>query len=106
MNKCNNIEEYLNYIGQCRSDSFGQRFRQQFRDNRGSAELAMLAAPSEIEFQQLKRTVDIMTDLEKTNIEDLNDEQIKKIADSASADCGNVSIFFNGFILQRKKIKE
>ena len=106
MNNFNKLEEYLNYIGQCRNDSFGQRFRQQFRDSRGSAELAMLAAPSEIEFQELKKTVEIMTDLEKVKIEELNDEQIQNIADRAGADCGNVNIFFNGFILQRKKIKE
>ncbi|MBN1766181.1 MAG: hypothetical protein JW860_13045 [Sedimentisphaerales bacterium] len=96
------IEEYLEYVGRFRKSKYGRQFRNQFRDTRGTAELAMLAAPSEDEFDDFRRTVKVMTEIEKTEPEKLNDENIRDIAERARADSGNVSIFINGFVLNRK----
>ena len=48
------IEAYLEYVGRCRGSDFGRRFRRQFRDSRGTAELAMLAAPSVVEYEDME----------------------------------------------------
>ncbi|MBI9016521.1 MAG: hypothetical protein JEZ07_04585 [Phycisphaerae bacterium] len=98
-----NIEEYLEYVGQCRKGSFGPRFRSQFRDSKGTAELAMLAAPSEDEFQQFSNAVKVMTEAEKAEPEKLSDGQIADIAQSSGATVGVVGIFINGFVLSRKR---
>ncbi len=103
MKKFADIEQYLRYVGQGRQSSFGKRFRSQFRDNRGTAELAMLAAPDEQEYEDFCRSVAVMTTDEKENVELLSSEQIKDIAQRAQADCGNVSIFLNGYVLAQKK---
>ena len=63
----------------------------------------MLTAPSEREYQELKRVVKVMTAAEKAAPEQLSNEQIKDIAQTARADCGNVSIFINGYVLARKE---
>jgi len=97
------IEEYLEYVGRGRGDAFGKRYRSQFRDRRGTAELAMLAAPSEEEFEDFRRVVEAMTENEKANVELLGDEQIREIAQRAQADMANVSIFINGYVLAKKK---
>ena len=94
-----NIEEYLEYVGQGRKNAFGRRYRQQFRDTQGTAELAMLAAPSEVEYEDFRRAVAAMTDDERQRPEELNDVQIQEIAQRGQADAGNVSIFVNGFVL-------
>jgi hypothetical protein len=99
----NDINEYLNYVGRfCRS-RFGKQFRSQFRDTKGTAELAMLAAPSDAEYEDFRRAVAAMTQEQKAHPEKLGDMQIKDIATKAQADCGNIGIFINGFILARKK---
>lgn len=95
------IEEYLEYIGRHRGSRFGRRFRAQFRDTRGTAELAMLAAPTEEEYAQFCRVVATMTDQEKQHVEALSDEEIRAIAARSGADCGNTNIFLNGYVLQR-----
>ena len=99
----NDINEYLDYVGRFCKSNFGKRFRNQFRDTKGTAELAMLASPSENEYEDFQRAVKAMTAEQKAHPEELNDIQIKDIATKAQADCGNVSIFINGFILARKK---
>jgi len=96
------IEDYLEDVGRCRDNTFGQRFRSQFRDTRGSAELAMLASPNEQEYRDFCETVKVMTEVEKKNAEKLTDEQITDISRRAQADQGNVNIFFNGFALELK----
>lgn len=96
------IEDYLEYVGRFRNSSFGQRYRSQFRDLKGTAELAMLKAPSEAEYEDFCRAVNMMTLEEKMHPEVLSDEQIHDIAERANADCGNVSIFINGFILAQR----
>ncbi len=103
---CFTIEMYLQQVGQCRKSQFGKQFRSQFRDARGTAELAMLASPSEDEFNDFCQAVRSMTDEEKVNIELLTDEVIAEIAQRANADYANISIFFNGYILEKKKRKK
>ena len=93
----------MEYVGRGRGDAFGKRYRSQFRDRRGTAELAMLAAPSEEEFEDFRRVVEAMTENEKANVELLGDEQIREIAQRAQADMANVSIFINGYVLAKKK---
>ncbi len=86
------------------SDSdYGKMIREQFRDIKGSSELAMLAAPSTEELEQLKTALAIMTPAEKQNADSLTDEQIQKIAADAKIDPANLAIFINGYILHCKK---
>ena len=104
MKETDSIEEYLEQVGRGRDNAFGRRYRQQFRDSRGTAELAMLAAPSEAEYEDFCRAVAAMTEEEKEHPEKLNDTQIHEIARRAHADAGNVSIFINGYVLARKQV--
>lgn len=85
-------------------DEFGQRVRQQFQDNRGSSELAMLETPSSDELEQLRRAVAIMTGSEKANAANLADEQIQRIAADADIDPGTFAIFMNGYALECKRV--
>ncbi len=78
--------------------------RSQFKDIRGSSELAMLAAPSAEELEQLKRALAIMTPDEKQNADSLTDEQIQKIAIDARIDPGIFAIFINGYALHCKRV--
>jgi len=78
--------------------------RNRFQDIKGGSELAMLAAPTVLELEQLKKAVAIMTPAEKENIEDLTDEQIQKIAADAHVDPANLAIFINGYALYRKRV--
>jgi cell division protein ZapA (FtsZ GTPase activity inhibitor) len=97
------IEEYLRKLAGSVDDSYGRQIRQRFRDIRGSSELAMLAAPSSEELEQLKKAVAIMTKEEKQNPCDLTDEQIQNIASDAGVDPGNLAIFINGYCLRNKR---
>jgi glycerol dehydrogenase-like iron-containing ADH family enzyme len=97
------LEQYLEKVLQKTSDSFGRQYRGFFADNKGSAELAMLASPSKEEAQQLKIAVAIMTEDEKKNAERLTDEQVRKIAKDANIDSGMFAIFINGYALYCKK---
>jgi len=78
--------------------------RKQFRDIKGSSELAMLAAPSCEELEQLKRAVAIMTSNEKKDADNLTDEQVQRIADDALIDPANLAIFMNGYALYCKRV--
>ena len=78
--------------------------RNRFQDVRGTSELAMLAAPTTEELDQLKRAVAIMTPGEKENGADLADEQIHRIAEDARVDPGNLAIFFNGYALHCTRV--
>ena len=78
--------------------------RSQFKDIRGGSELAMLAAPTAEELQQLKKAVAIMTPEEKQNADTLTDEQIKRIAGDAKVDPANFAIFINGYALHGKRV--
>ena len=78
--------------------------RSQFKDIKGSSELAMLAAPTAEELEQLQKAVAIMTPSEKGTAENLTDEQIQRIAADAKVDPANLAIFINGFALQCKRV--
>ncbi len=78
--------------------------RNQFKDLKGSSELAMLAAPSSAELEQLKKAVAIMTPEEKQNADALTDDQIQKIAVDAQTDPGIFAIFINGYALHCKRV--
>ena len=97
------LQQYLEKVLQKTSDSFGKQYRGFFADNKGSAELAMLASPSKEEAQQLKIAVAIMTEDEKKNADKLTDEQIRRIAKDANIDSGIFAIFINGYALYCKK---
>jgi hypothetical protein len=96
------IEQYLEHVGRQRRSDFARRFRRQFQDTRGTAELAMLAAPSEKEYADFQQAVAQMTERQKAHPKTLTDEQIRDIAQRARADPGNVGIFLNGYILARR----
>ena len=98
------IEQYLDKVAVFAGDEFGRRFRGQFRDHRGSSELAMLACPSEQELQQLRRAVAIMTPAEKAGAAELTDQQVATIASDAGVDPGVLAIFFNGYALHSKRV--
>ncbi len=83
---------------------YGNMIRNQFKDIKGSSELAMLAAPRTEELQQLKKAVAIMTPGEKEKADSLTDEQIQKIASDAEIDPAIFAIFMNGFELQHKRV--
>jgi len=83
---------------------YGKMVRNQFKDIKGSSELAMLAAPSGEELEQLKRAVAIMTPSEKQKADSLSDEQIQRIAADARIDPANFAIFINGFALHCKRV--
>ena len=99
------LEQYLEQVGRQRESRFGKRFRAQFRDVRGTSELAMLAAPDEKEYEDFCCAVSVMSRQEKSHPEMLGDQQIQAIADRAGADAGNVAIFLNGYVLEKSKAK-
>ena len=78
--------------------------RNQFRDIEGTSELAMLAAPSLEELEQLKKAVVIMTPAEKKEADKLTDEQIQRIAADAGIESANLAIFINGYALHCKRV--
>jgi signal recognition particle GTPase len=98
------IEQYLEKLAKFAESDYGNMIRNQFKDIKGSSELAMLAAPSAEELQQLQRAVAIMTPDEKKNANSLTDEQIQRIASDAQIDPAIFAIFINGFELHRKRV--
>jgi signal recognition particle GTPase len=99
------LEEYLEKLALFSDNEYGKMVRTQFKDIKGSAELAMLASPTAAELSQLKKAVAIMTKEEKQNPCNLSDEQIQRIASDAGTDAGNLAIFINGYCLQRKRVR-
>jgi signal recognition particle GTPase len=69
----------------------------------GRSELAVLQSPSWDEYDQLSRAVAIMTPAEKENAAELNEQQIRRIADDAGADPALLAIFLNGYAIQKIK---
>jgi signal recognition particle GTPase len=97
------IEQYLEKVARFSNSDYGRMIREQFKDINGSSELAMLAAPSNEELEQLKTALAIMTPQEKEKANCLTDEQIQKIAADAKIDPANLAIFINGYALHCKK---
>jgi len=98
------IEQYLDKIARFSDDEYGKLVRNQFKDIHGASELAMLAAPSSEELEQLKTAVAIMTPAEKQNADSLTDQQTQKIAADARIDPANFAIFINGYALHCKRV--
>ncbi|MDD5328127.1 MAG: hypothetical protein PHY02_10005 [Phycisphaerae bacterium] len=86
-------------MAQFAGSEYGKMIRGKFKDIEGGSELAMLAAPSVEELEQLKTAVAIMTPSEKKNADSLTDEQVQKIADDAQINTANLAIFINGYML-------
>jgi len=98
------IEQYLEQVARFSDDEYGRLVRNQFQDIEGASELAMLAAPSTEELEQLTKAVAIMTPAEKLNADRLTDEQVQKLAADAKIDPANLAIFFNGYALNCKRV--
>jgi K+-sensing histidine kinase KdpD len=98
------LQQFLEKVAQKTDDNFGKQFRGFFADNKGSAELAMLASPSKDEIEQLKKAVAIMTADEIKNAGSLTDEQVKKIARDAGIDSALLAIFINGYAIHCKRV--
>ena len=98
------IDQYLEKIARFSDDEYGKLVRDQFKDIEGASELAMLAAPSAEELEQLTKAVAIMTPAEKLNANRLTDEQVEKLAADAKIDPANLAIFFNGYALNCKRV--
>jgi len=98
------IEQYLKKVARFADSDYGKLVRSQFEDIEGASELAMLAAPSNEELDQLKKAVAIMTPDEKENAGNLTDEQIQRIAADARIDPAILAIFINGYALHYKRV--
>jgi len=91
-------------VAQFADSEYGKMIRGQFRDIEGGSELAMLAAPTAEELEQLKKAVAIMTPDEKEKADSLTDEQMQRIATDAQVDPANLAIFINGYALHCKRV--
>ena len=98
------LEQYLEKLARFTDSEYGMMVRDRFRDLKGTSELAMLAAPSGEELEQLKKAVAIMTPGEKKAADTLTDQQIQKIAEDAAIDQANLAIFINGYALHCKHV--
>jgi hypothetical protein len=98
------IDRYLDEVALFCNSEYGNRVRDRFKDGRGTSELAMLAAPTSQELEELRRAVAIMTPSEKNAADRLSDEQIEKIAVDARIDPANFAIFMNGYALLCKRV--
>ena len=98
------LNEYLEEVARFCENGYGNTFRTQFKDIRGTSELAMLAAPTAKELEELRRAVAIMTPAEKRSAEELSDEQIATIAGDARVNPGNFAIFINGYAIACKRV--
>ena len=100
------IDDYLNRLAAFVDNEYGRRFRTQFEDHRGAAQLAMLQSPTRDELQQLQRAVAIMTPHERQNAAQLTDDTVRRIAHDAVIDPAIFAIFINGYTLENKKRSE
>ena len=98
------VEQYLEEVALFCDNRYGEAVRGRFQDTRGTSELAMLAAPTSRELEELRRGVAIMTPSERDRADRLSDEQIKEIAVDARIDPANFAIFINGYVLQCKRV--
>jgi hypothetical protein len=98
------IEQYLEKLSRFAGSDYGRLIRQQFQDNEGKSELAMLVAPTGEELEQFRKAVDMMTPEERQSVEDLDDERIHEIAARASVDSANLAILLNGYVLHCREV--
>jgi signal recognition particle GTPase len=100
------IEQYLKKVARFANSDYGKLVRNQFQDIEGASELAMLAAPSDKELDQLEKAVAIMTPDEKENAGNLTDQQIQRIAADARIDPAVFAIFINGYAIHYKRVSQ
>jgi len=100
------IEQYLKKLARFAGSDYGKMIRNQFKDIEGASELAMLAAPSPAELEQIEKAVAIMTPDEKNNADTLTDEQVHKIAADVRIDPAILAIFINGYALHYKRVSQ
>ena len=100
------IEQYLKKVARFADSDYGKLVRSQFEDIEGASELAMLAAPSPAELEQIEKAVAIMTPDEKNNADTLTDEQVHKIAADVRIDPAILAIFINGYALHYKRVSQ
>ena len=98
------IEQYLKKLARFSDSEYGKLIRGQFKDIKGTSELAMLAAPNAEELGQLKKAIAIMTPDEKGSADSLTDEQVQRIAADAKIDPAIFAIFINGYALHCKRV--
>jgi hypothetical protein len=98
------LEQYLEDVALFCENRYGNSVRSRFQDMRGTSELAMLAAPTGQELEELQRAVAIMTPNERATADRLSDEQIERIAVDARVDPANFAIFINGYALLCKRV--
>jgi hypothetical protein len=98
------IDQYLEEVARFCDNQYGNRIRGQFKDMRGTSELAMLVAPTYDELTELRRAVAILTPSERQIADRLSDEQIERIAADAHVDPANLAIFMNGYALVCKRV--
>ena len=98
------LDQYLEEVARFCDNQYGNRVRGQFKDMRGTSELAMLVAPTYDEMSELRRAVAIMTPGERQIADRLSDEQIDRIAADAHVDPANFAIFMNGYALVCKRV--
>lgn len=98
------IDQYLEEVARFCDNQYGNRVRGQFKDMRGTSELAMLVVPTYDEMSELRRAVAIMTPGERLIADRLSDEQIDRIAADAHVDPANFAIFMNGYALVCKRV--
>lgn len=97
------LDEYVQYLERFAGHAYGRQFRNRFAGMDGRSELAALQSPSREEMEQIRRAVAILTPAEKENAADLDEKQIRRIAEDAKADPALIAIFLNGFALENKK---
>jgi len=100
------LEQYLEKVKKFVDEPYGRQIRQQFRDCRGSSELAMLQSPNSDELGQITRALSVMTPSEKQNAADLSQSQLHQIAADSGTEPGLLAIFFNGYALEKIKQKD
>jgi hypothetical protein len=98
------IDQYLEEVARFCDNQYGNRVRGQFKDMRGTSELAMLVTPTYDELTELRRAVAIMTPNERQIADRLSDDQIERIAADAHVDPANLAIFMNGYALVCKRV--
>lgn len=99
------LEQYLEKLAKMADNEYGRLIRQNFADDLGSSELAMLESPNKAELDQIKKAVAIMTPTEKDNAHLLTDEQVERIGRDAGIDLAVFAIFINGYSIYLKRVR-
>lgn len=97
------IDDYLKTLERFVDDPYGKQIRTCFAGMDGRSELAVLQAPSRMEYAQLTRVVARMSPQEKETAEQLSQARIEQLARQADADPALLAIFLNGYALEKTR---